>query len=575
MIVLLSVAASIGIFGLIGVSATLIIFEIIPFLVLAVGVDNIFILVQTYQRDLRKPSETLPEHLGRVVGEVAPSMLLSSSSEATCFFLGALSDMPAVRAFALYAGMALLIDFFMQITCFVSLIALDMARQENNRWDVFCCVRGSKKDHSPPEGMIYKLFKHLYAPFLMKKWVRASVVVIFFGWLCSSLAVIPKIEVGLDQEISMPDDSFVLKYFQFLQQFLSVGPPFYIVVNSTNLKFDFANPEMRYKVCGAYECNADSLVNTVSLWSKVANKTYVASPAFSWIDDYSPFLMSGKKKCCSYQETNHSVCYSEDKLKAAQEEDDFFQAWTGESDYDYLDEEVTEAPTTISKVKHKDLLPNSAFENYDDFYYYEDEAENTRPKRSLTIKGRCKRGCCRCLAEEDVLTEKEFRKYYPYFLADNPNINCPKSGHAAYSDAVRTEAVKMEINGEEMYDPNVPDLMVSASNFMVYHTILKTSKDYYEALRWSRKLCSEIEEMINENVTEEADKVKVFPYSVFYVFYEQYLTMWEDTLSSLAISLLAIFVVTFFMMGFDLVSSIISLVVILMILINLGGMMYW
>ena len=33
--------------------ATLIIFEIIPFLVLAVGVDNIFILVQTYQRDPR------------------------------------------------------------------------------------------------------------------------------------------------------------------------------------------------------------------------------------------------------------------------------------------------------------------------------------------------------------------------------------------------------------------------------------------------------------------------------------------------------------------------------------------
>ena len=48
----------------------------------------------------------------------------------------------AVRAFALYAGMALLIDFFMQITCFIALIALDMARQENNRYDkvyeIFC-----------------------------------------------------------------------------------------------------------------------------------------------------------------------------------------------------------------------------------------------------------------------------------------------------------------------------------------------------------------------------------------------------------------------------------------------------
>jgi hypothetical protein len=44
-------------------------------------------------------------------------------------FSGALSDMPAVRAFALYAGMALLIDFLLQITCFVSLLALDTIRQ--------------------------------------------------------------------------------------------------------------------------------------------------------------------------------------------------------------------------------------------------------------------------------------------------------------------------------------------------------------------------------------------------------------------------------------------------------------
>ena len=73
------------------------------------------------------------------------------------------------------------------------------------------------------EGILYRMFKYFYAPFLMKKWVRASVVIIFYGWLCSSLAVVPKIEIGLDQEISMPDDSFVLKYFNFLNEYLSVG----------------------------------------------------------------------------------------------------------------------------------------------------------------------------------------------------------------------------------------------------------------------------------------------------------------------------------------------------------------
>ena len=94
-------------------------------------------------------------------------------------------------------------------------------------------------------------------------------------------------------------------------------------------------------------------------------------------------------------------------------------------------------------------------------------------------------------------------------------------------------------------------------------------------MKWARKLSTEIEEMINVNVTNEVDKVKVFPYSIFYVFYEQYLTIWEDTLTQLGISLLAVFVVTYFMLGLDMVSAVISLIVIVMILINLGGMMYW
>jgi len=49
LIVLTSVASSIGFFSYCGIAATLIIIEVVPFLVLAVGVDNIFILTQTYQ----------------------------------------------------------------------------------------------------------------------------------------------------------------------------------------------------------------------------------------------------------------------------------------------------------------------------------------------------------------------------------------------------------------------------------------------------------------------------------------------------------------------------------------------
>lgn len=225
-IVLASVISSVGMFGFIGIPATLIIVEVIPFLVLAVGVDNIFILVQTHQRDAKRSNESHAEHVGRVLGKVGPSMLLTSVSESCCFFLGGLSDMPAVKAFALYAGMALIIDFMLQITCFVSLLALDTVRQSENRFDVLCFIRGKREEMLPVmEGSLYRCFKENYVPFLMQKNVRAIVMVAFFGWFCSSVAIAPHIEVGLDQELSMPEDSFVLKYFRFIKQYLSIGPP--------------------------------------------------------------------------------------------------------------------------------------------------------------------------------------------------------------------------------------------------------------------------------------------------------------------------------------------------------------
>ena len=38
---------------------------------------------------------------------------------------------------------------------------------------------------------------------------------------------------------------------------------------------------------------------------------------------------------------------------------------------------------------------------------------------------------------------------------------------------------------------------------MAFHTILKSSKDYYEALRWARLLTDRLQETINKNLTED------------------------------------------------------------------------
>lgn len=49
---------------------------------------SVFSMFNLNQRDMRRPGEQREEHIGRVLGNVAPSMLLCSLSESVCFFLG-------------------------------------------------------------------------------------------------------------------------------------------------------------------------------------------------------------------------------------------------------------------------------------------------------------------------------------------------------------------------------------------------------------------------------------------------------------------------------------------------------
>jgi len=513
MIVILSVFASVGIFAMVGVPATLIIFEIIPFLVLAVGVDNIFILVQTYQRDKRRKSETVEEQIGRVVGEVAPSMLLSSITESACFFLGALSGMPAVKAFALYAGMALLVDFVLQITAFIALMTLDIKRQENKRFDILCCFKESSKktdskDHIP---VLYKVFEHFYAPFLLSKTIRPMVMIIFLGFTCLSIYAVPQIEIGLDQELSMPDDSFVLKFFEWMKLYLSVGPPIYLVVNNTAGQLDLSLDSDQNLLCSGLDgCWETSVAGQVNLWKKNPDKSYIATSAMNWMDDYLSWVTTANSDtsaipvhCCRFYTNTTTFCP---------------HPVNGE------DGDICE----------------------DCFKKSEDQP---RPDPTL------------------------FQKTVHHFLTQNPGDHCPKAGHGAFADAVNHQLMPMgDVNSNLNYSGRYE---VKSNNLMAFHSILRTSVDYYSALERARELTDSITNTLNTNRTQEEEQVTVFPYSVFYVFYEQYLTMWRDTLTSLGISLAAIFVATFLLMGLDLTCACIILFTVLLILVNLGAFMYW
>ncbi|XP_061452973.1 NPC intracellular cholesterol transporter 1 [Rhineura floridana] len=481
LIVLSSVACSLGIFSYFGVPLTLIVIEVIPFLVLAVGVDNIFIIVQTFQRDERLQGETLDKQIGRILGDVAPSMFLSSFSETVAFFLGSLSAMPAVRTFSLFAAVAVFIDFLLQITCFVSLLGLDIKRQEKNRYDIVCCINGGEEISSvqQSESVLFLFFKNIYSPFLLKDWMRPIVISIFVGVLSFSIAVVNKVEIGLDQRLSMPDDSYEMDYFNSLSKYLHAGPPVYFVLEEGH---DYTTLDGQNMVCGGMGCNNNSLVQQVFDAAEISSYTKIGYAPSSWIDDYFDWVKP-QSSCCRIYNTTGQFC------------------------------------------------------------------------NASVVNPSCVR--CRPLTQEGKQRPQgeDFMEFLPMFLSDNPNPKCGKGGHAAYSSAIN-------------FIHNNPE--VGATYFMTYHTVLKTSADFIDAMKKARVIANNI----TKSMSSKEKNYRVFPYSVFYIFYEQYITIVNDTILNLSVSLGAIFLVTTVLLGFEVWAAIVVSLTIAMILVNMFGVMW-
>ena len=163
--------------------------------------------------------------------------------------------------------------------------------------------------------------------------------------------------------------------------------------------------------------------------------------------------------------------------------------------------------------------------------------------------------CSSCLnitQEGQRPTPDEFNKYITWFLKDNPGVKCAKGGHAAYANAV---TLNLNKSAEEV---------VKSSYFMTYHTVSVTSPEFISNLKYAREIAKNMTKTLNHDV---------FAYSVFYVFYEQYLTVVNDAWKDLLISLGAIFMVTVLLMGFNVGLAACISITVAMIVVNLMGFM--
>lgn len=92
---------------------------------------------------------------------------------------------------------------------------------QKRKLDVLCCIRHSNDDPvSELNDRIYNLFLNAYKYLWLINVPRFLIIIGFVGWFSFSLCLISRIDIGLNPEITVSKDSYLIKYFRVINLFL-------------------------------------------------------------------------------------------------------------------------------------------------------------------------------------------------------------------------------------------------------------------------------------------------------------------------------------------------------------------
>ncbi|XP_041959481.1 patched domain-containing protein 3-like [Alosa sapidissima] len=267
-----------------------------PFLILGIGVDDMFIMISSWQQTNVKDS--VPDRLSNTFEASAISITITTLTDVLAFFLSYSNPFRSVQSFCLYTGTAVMFCYIYNITFFGACLALNGQREESKRhWFTcmkvpeqpaqggsrasgVCCVGGTY-DHvtgTEVEPPIQKFLRRYYGPCLVSTWMRVFVCVLYAVYLAVGIYGCVNIKEGIDLGNLANDDSYIQKYYEYKKKYFSeYGAMVMLAVQDT---YPYWEEEARLKLdmCIEHfhsltEVNPDYSVSWLQSFEEFTNKT--------------------------------------------------------------------------------------------------------------------------------------------------------------------------------------------------------------------------------------------------------------------------------------------------------------
>uniref|UniRef100_A0A8R1DT56 SSD domain-containing protein n=1 Tax=Caenorhabditis japonica TaxID=281687 RepID=A0A8R1DT56_CAEJA len=265
----LGIASAMGLLTYLGIQYNDII-AVMPFLVVAVGTDNMFLMVASLKRTDRNLK--YDERVAECMADAAVSILITAMTDALSFGVGTITTIPAVQIFCIYTMCALLLTFAYQLTFFCAVLVYYTRIEEQGLHSIWLRPAVIHSSTSPLNVKLFWLgsrpptlsggsagtvtstssvqsmvssakhqhhctatsfFRNWYAPVLMQPWIRAIAGVWYLIYLALSIYGCAHLKEGLEPANLLVDDSYATPHYRVLEKhYWHYGASLQIVVNN-------------------------------------------------------------------------------------------------------------------------------------------------------------------------------------------------------------------------------------------------------------------------------------------------------------------------------------------------------
>ena len=263
--------------------------NVLPFLLLGIGIDDMFVIVQSWETLTPKDQAgTLQERFGKTLSHSGVAITITSVTDVVAFAIGGTTVLPALKSFCLYAAVGIVAIYWFQCTYFVAWMSLDQRRLESHRNG--CCPCYKHKEYTSnaiAKKNISKSIFEAYGNLLMKTPSKIFLLMTTVALTGVGIWGNLLLEQRFDPTWFLPPDTYLSKWFQANQKYFPFGGD-------------------RVTVW----CNGLDYVNELeqldNLAKKLASQTDIIDNVDSWTGHFIDYVKLTEKESNSFPRLNES-----------------------------------------------------------------------------------------------------------------------------------------------------------------------------------------------------------------------------------------------------------------------------